>query len=109
MVKALNPEPPMPSQSKTNLNNCETLLPFLRVVSNTTRLKILCLLLEGERCVGDINKLLGAKQSYISQQLKVLRKVAYLKNRREGVKVYYRMANEKVGEVLKYLIGVWVG
>ena len=45
----------MPSHPKTNIDVFETILPFLRAVSNTTRLKILYLLLEGERCVGDIN------------------------------------------------------
>ena len=65
----------MATTVKTKIKECDKIIPFLKDVSNTTRLKILCILNEGERRVGDIQQLLGAKQSYISQQLK------YLKNR----------------------------
>ena len=93
----------MDSQLKKSIQVCEKIYPFLKVVSNTTRFKILCILNDGERCVGDIIVLLGAKQSYVSQQLKYLLKAGYLKNRREGTKVYYSLKNVKFPKILKSL------
>ena len=93
----------MDPQIKISIKECEKIIPFFKVVSNTTRLGILCVLIEGERRVGDIQLNLGKKQSYVSQQLKYLRKAGYLKNRREGTQIYYRLVNDKAAEAIRYL------
>lgn len=85
---------------------CEQIVPFLKVISNTTRLKILCILKEGEQKVGDIQQILGAKQSYISQQLKFLKNRGYLTSRREGTQIYYELASDKFPELLKMMQGI---
>ena len=84
----------MDEKVKANLRNCENIIPFLRVVSNVTRLKILCILSDGERRVGEIQEFLGAKQSYISQQLKYLKIRGYLNSRRDGTQIYYRLKED---------------
>ena len=93
----------MEAKLQKSLTECEKLIPFLKVVSNTTRLKILCILRVEERKVGDIQKLLGAKQSYISQQLKYLKTRKYLDSRREGTQIYYRLIDMKLPQILKAL------
>lgn len=93
----------MNAKLQKSLADCEKLIPFLKVFSNITRLKILCILKEEEHRVGDIQKMLGAKQSYISQQLKFLKTRGYLTSRREGTQIYYSLIDMKVPEVFKTL------
>lgn len=93
----------MDKNVQTSVKSCEKIIPFLKVVSNTTRLKILCILNEGERRVGEIQEFLGAKQSYVSQQLKYLKNAGYLKSRREGTQIYYSLIDPKFTKILKEL------
>jgi ArsR family transcriptional regulator, virulence genes transcriptional regulator len=86
---------------KSKIKECEKVIPFLRMVSNVTRLRILCILSEGERRVGEIQEMLGAKQSYISQQLKQLRVNGYLESRREGTQIYYKLVDPKFIKIMK--------
>ncbi|HEX9933556.1 MAG TPA: metalloregulator ArsR/SmtB family transcription factor [bacterium] len=97
----------MASSVKVKIQECERIIPFLRLVSNTTRFKILCILNDGERRVGEIQELLGAKQSYISQQLKYLKNHGYLKSRREGTQIYYSLIEPKFTKILKALQDVF--
>lgn len=87
---------------------CEQVIPFLKVISNTTRLKILCILKDGEQKVGDIQNLLGAKQSYVSQQLKFLKNRGYLLSRREGTQIYYALADDKFPELLNMMKSILI-
>ena len=93
----------MDAKVKTKMRGCKKIIPFIKVVSNTTRFKILCILNEGERRVGEIQQFLGAKQSYISQQLKYLRNHGYLSSRREGTQIYYQLIDKKFPQILKAL------
>jgi len=93
----------MDPKVKKQIKDCESIIPFLKVVSNTTRLKILCILDDGERRVGEIQQFLGAKQSYISQQLKYLKTRGYLGSRRNGTQIYYSIADDKLPKFLRCL------
>ena len=93
----------MDERIQKHIRECEKLVPFLKVVSNTTRLKILCILNEGERRVGEIQNFLGAKQSYVSQQLKYLKNAGYLTSRRDGTQIYYSLIDKKFTEILNSL------
>jgi len=93
----------MDPKVKSKIRECEKTIPFLKVVSNTTRLKILSILNEGERRVGEIQQFLGAKQSYVSQQLKYLKNNGYLSSRREGTQIYYQLIDTKFPQILKAL------
>jgi ArsR family transcriptional regulator, lead/cadmium/zinc/bismuth-responsive transcriptional repressor len=72
-----------------------------KVFSDTTRLRILGALAGGELCVCDIGVVLGASQSAVSHQLSVLRAARLVAHRREGKTVYYRLADDHVGLLLK--------
>lgn len=91
----------MKPNKKKKFKECEKIIPFLRMVSNVTRLRILCIISEGERRVGEIQEMLGAKQSYISQQLKQLRVNGYLASRREGTQIYYKLVDQKFLKIMK--------
>ncbi|MBN1782129.1 winged helix-turn-helix transcriptional regulator [bacterium] len=90
----------MDSAVRDAIQECDQIVPFLKVVSNTTRLKILCILNQGEKRVGEIQELLGAKQSYVSQQLKYLKNHGYLNFRREGTQIYYQLVDKRFPLVL---------
>jgi DNA-binding transcriptional ArsR family regulator len=91
----------MEPNSKSKIKECEKVIPFLRMVSNVTRLRILCILSENERRVGEIQEMLGAKQSYVSQQLKQLKVNGYLASRRDGTQIYYKLVDPKFLKIMK--------
>lgn len=72
------------------------LADLFKVFGDTTRVKILCALLQEEMCVCDIATLLGMNQSAISHQLRVLKQARLVKPRRDGKVVYYSLQDEHV-------------
>lgn len=72
---------------------------FLKVVSDENRLKILCILQKGEKCVCEIWQYLEIPQNLTSHHLKILREFNLILSRRDGLKVFYSI-NKKV--VKKY-------
>lgn len=76
---------------------------LLRTLGNEIRLKILCLLAEQERSVGDIELWTGARQPTVSQQLARLRADGVVEARRDGRTVYYSLACPRTREVLELL------
>ena len=71
----------------------QDLAEFFKVFGDATRLKILYVLLSSEMCVYDISAVLGMSQSAISHQLRVLKQMALVKNRREGKTIVYSLAD----------------
>lgn len=69
---------------------------LLNIASDFTRLKIMYAISEGERSVGDIVAEVGASQSLVSHQLKILRRANLVAVRREGTHVYYQLADDHV-------------
>jgi DNA-binding transcriptional ArsR family regulator len=85
------------------LENAHKASEFLKALSHEARLAILCLLLDGEKTVGDIEELLQLRQSTVSQQLARLREDDLVKVRRDGKSVYYSVARPEVIEVMSAL------
>ena len=56
------------------------------------RLLVLCNLVEGERSVGELQRIVGLSQSALSQHLAVLRRTKLVETRREMQTIYYRLA-----------------
>jgi ArsR family transcriptional regulator len=75
------------------------LADLFKVFSDSTRVKIICALLNAEMCVCDIAALLGMSKSAISHQLRTLRQTRLVKYRREGKVVYYSLQDEHVGAI----------
>ena len=76
------------------------LAELFKIFGDSTRVKILYALLEGELCVCDIAKLMEVTQSAVSHQLRVLKSSKLVKFRREGKTVYYSLADEHVSRIL---------
>jgi DNA-binding transcriptional ArsR family regulator len=73
---------------------------IFKVLTHPTRLAILEILRDGEHCVCHIEAYLGFRQAYISQQLAVLRDAGLVQDRRDGWNIFYRVADERIYEVL---------
>ena len=73
---------------------------FLRCIGEPTRLQILKLLAEGERCVGELAGVLNKEQSLISHHLRALKECNIVKDRQEAQKVYYEITNDRLARLI---------
>jgi DNA-binding transcriptional ArsR family regulator len=73
---------------------------ILKALAHPVRLQILDILRDGERCVCHIEAVLKLRQAYISQQLMTLRKVGLVSDRKDGLRVFYRITDRAVFRVL---------
>ncbi len=76
-------------------------LKIFKALCDETRLKIVEFLLDGEKCVCEIVSFVNKSQSTVSIHLSKLESLDIVESRRDGKKVYYRLINEKVREILK--------
>lgn len=76
------------------------LAELFKIFGDSTRIKILYVLLESEMCVCDIAQLLGMTQSAISHQLRSLKQSKLVKYRREGKTVFYSLADHHVRSIM---------
>jgi ArsR family transcriptional regulator, virulence genes transcriptional regulator len=76
---------------------------LLKAMANPQRLRVLCLLIEREMSVGELNALVPLSQSALSQHLAVLRERALVKTRRDAQTVYYSVADGTVHDVIEAL------
>ena len=67
-----------------------------KTLSNPIRLEILSKLRDGKKSVNEIASLTGVRQATVSQHLAVLRQRGVVSTRREGINVYYDVANPKI-------------
>jgi len=76
---------------------------LLRSMANENRLMILCLLADGEKSVGEIETLTGARQPTVSQQLARLRADGIVESRREGKTIHYSLSCGRTRKLLEEL------
>ncbi len=74
---------------------------LLKALGQPTRLKILNLLAEGERCVCEIFPAIGGEQSNVSKHLGFLRSQGIVIADRRGMRVFYRLADRKIAKLLE--------
>lgn len=67
-----------------------------KTLANAKRLEILNALRDREMTVSELTEQVGALKANISQHLAVMRQKGILVTRRDGVSIYYRIANLKV-------------
>ena len=72
---------------------------LFHALSDETRLAVLDMLRDGEKCVCDLQDALGAAQSRLSFHLKVLREAGLVSDRREGRWAYYSILPDALKEV----------
>lgn len=87
-------------QNDYDHENLYRLADLFKVFSDSTRVRILYVLSQGERCVQDIADALSMSQSAISHQLRVLKQADLAKGRREGKTIYYSLADDHVATIM---------
>ncbi|HUT16466.1 MAG TPA: metalloregulator ArsR/SmtB family transcription factor [Anaerolineae bacterium] len=73
---------------------------LIKAMAHPARLQILEILAHEECCVCHLTTVLRKRQAYVSQQLMILRDAKLVVDRREGVVVYYRLADPLVAEAI---------
>lgn len=73
---------------------------LLKALAHPARLQILNALRQDEECVCHLTALLHERQAYVSQQLMFLRQAGVIEDRKDGLRVYYRVKDPRVFEVL---------
>jgi DNA-binding transcriptional ArsR family regulator len=80
---------------------------LLKALANDHRLLILCMLVDGEHSVGEMNERLPLSQSALSQHLAKLREEGLVNTRREAQTVYYSLADGPVQKLIGTLHGIY--
>ncbi|MCB5234983.1 MAG: metalloregulator ArsR/SmtB family transcription factor [Candidatus Cloacimonetes bacterium] len=74
---------------------------FFKVFGDNSRLTLIYYLSRAELCVADLASLAGMSQSAVSHQLKTLRLMRLVKNRKEGTIVYYSLDDAHIDSLFK--------
>lgn len=77
----------------------EQIASRFRILSDPMRLKILHMLNNGEKNVGELVEATGGGQANISKHLGILLDAGIVGRRKEGLNAYYRMADETIFEL----------
>ena len=72
---------------------------FFKVLSESSRLQIVCALKLGEKNVSEIIEITGLGQANVSKHLKILAQAGIVKRQQQGVCVYYQIASSFVFEL----------
>ena len=76
------------------------LAELFKCFGDSTRVRILCVLQQGEFCVGDIAEALNMTQSAVSHQLKLLKQAKLIAGKRDGKQILYSLADEHVRSII---------
>ncbi|MBR3266320.1 MAG: helix-turn-helix transcriptional regulator [Erysipelotrichaceae bacterium] len=83
-----------------NENTLYDVAELFKNFSDSTRIRILYLLIDEEKSVSEIAELLNMNQSAISHQLRFLKNSKLVNNRREGKTIYYSLADDHVYNII---------
>jgi DNA-binding transcriptional ArsR family regulator len=82
-------------------SEADLLAKYFRVLGDRTRLRVLELVADRERSVGELVSLLGEPQSKVSNHLACLRWCGFVVTRREHRTIHYRLADPRVAAVVE--------
>lgn len=83
---------------------------YFKALADVSRLRIMNLLLHGELCVCDIQRILEAPQPNVSRHLAYLRHSGLVLDRRDGLRMFYRLADSNdrlLGLLFEFLRGAF--
>lgn len=99
---------PTPSLSAARMRaHADDAARLLKTLGNDKRLLILCLLVDGEHSVGELNAQLDLSQSALSQHLAVLREDGLVRTRREAQTIFYSLAEGPARRILETLHAIY--
>jgi ArsR family transcriptional regulator len=84
------------AKNSEEIENVSNLYSFLRVIADSNRLKILCFLKGGSKCVCEITPVVGISDKLVSHHLKQLKKIGLLNKKRIGNFIYYSLNREAI-------------
>ena len=87
--------PPAP-----NPDSLEAMVETFKALADSTRARLVLLLAAGERSVSDLVVQLEQPQSTVSRHLALLRAADLVSTRRDGVRVFYRLKDAHVGDLV---------
>jgi len=76
---------------------------FLKIIAEENRLKILCILRDGKKCVCDIWQYLELPQNLTSHHLKILKDFDLISSKKDGLKVFYSLNKNIISKYSKLL------
>ena len=79
------------------------LAELFKIFGDSTRIKIINILLNNELCVNEISEKINVSQSAVSHQLRILKTSKLVKYRKEGNLIYYSLADDHVEKI--FMIG----
>lgn len=74
---------------------------LFKIFGDSTRIKIINILLYDELCVNDISNKINVSQSAVSHQLRILKSSKLVKYRKEGNMIYYSLDDEHVKKIFE--------
>ncbi|HEU4773712.1 MAG TPA: metalloregulator ArsR/SmtB family transcription factor [Lysobacter sp.] len=80
---------------------------LLKALGNEKRLMLLCMLVEGEQSVGELNAHLDLSQSALSQHLALLREDGLVQTRREAQSIFYSLADGPARRIISTLHSIY--
>ncbi|WP_420003860.1 ArsR/SmtB family transcription factor [Arenibacterium sp. LLYu02] len=98
-----------PEDMDRMIANAQHAANFLKAISHEGRLMILCHLASGEKSVTELEELLSARQSAVSQQLTRLRLEGLVTPRRDGKVIYYSLADERPQKIMEVVYALFCG
>jgi ArsR family transcriptional regulator, virulence genes transcriptional regulator len=96
--------PPVKDEMITQIDRASL---FLKALSGRSRLLLLCHLWDGEKSVGELARLSGARDTAVSQQLALLRREGMVAARRSGQMIFYSLASPEARHMLESLHGLF--
>ena len=92
---------PKPRQKPVALaESDEIFMKFFKGLGDQTRLRIVEALLEKERNVSELIRLIGVPQSNISNHLACLKWCGYITSRKNGTSIYYQITDDRVKKIV---------
>lgn len=87
--------------------NADEAAQLLKVLANGQRLRVLCLLVNEELSVGEINERIDLSQSALSQHLAKLREEGLVTTRREAQTIYYQLTSGPTKRIISELHDIY--
>ena len=97
-MSSQSPQTPQVTELSRPLS--EVKAELFKALGHPARVRVLEVLVDGERTVGELQPLVGIESSHLSQQLGVLRRAGLVSARREGSSVHYTLRDPLVADLL---------
>ncbi len=74
---------------------------LFKIFGDSTRIKIINILIGEEQCVNEISDKINVSQSAVSHQLRILKASKLVKYRKEGNMIYYSIDDDHIEKIFK--------